>query len=201
VAHATPRVTRTYPDAPQTRVPPDTKVWIEFNKRMDISSVEDAILSHPHAVVQVSCYDSRRLLLIEPELGFHYYSRYVLTIPDSARDSQGRWLDRGGNGSPEVSSGSPSTPTHQVQDWRQNSLQLDARSVHDENPSTRRWDTQFSDVRGWRKACGDGRGLRHHGRRCIQHRLGNGQYGDTRRPRTEPGEFGTSVTQVCILSF
>ena len=191
IVHTTPRVTRTYPDAPQTRVPPDTPVWIEFNKRMDISSVEDAILSYPHAVVQVSYYDSSRFLRIEPELGFHHHSRYVSTIPDSARDSQGRWLDRGVNGSPEVSSGSPSTPTHQGLDWRQNCLHLDARSVHDENPSTRRSETQFCGVRGWHKACGKGRGLRRHGRRCMQHRLGNGQHGDTRRLRTQPGKLGT----------
>lgn len=185
IFHSTLRVTRTYPDGPQTRVPPDTTVWVEFSKRMDISSVEDTILSHPHAVVQVSYYDSSRLLLTEPELGFHYRSRYVLPISNSARDSQGRWLDREGNGSSQVSSGSPSIPTHQGLGRGQDSLHLDARSVHDENLSTRRWDTQFCRVRGWHKACGNGRGLSRSGRRCRKHRLGLGQHGDTRRPRTQ----------------
>lgn len=149
------RVTRTYPDGPQTRVPPDKTVWVAFNKRMDLSSIEDPILSHPHAVVQVSYNDSNRLLLIEPELHFHCHSRYVSTVCDSARDSQGRWLNRGGTRGLQVSSGSPSTLTHQGLGWDEKCLHRDARSVRDENLSTRRWDAQFSLVRGRRKTCGE----------------------------------------------
>jgi len=95
-----PRVTRTYPEAHQEDVPPDTTIWIEFNKRMDTTSVENAVLFHPHAVFQTGWEDSSRLLLLEPELDLDYCSQYTITISDSARDQQGRRLDGDGDGEP-----------------------------------------------------------------------------------------------------
>ncbi|MFQ5905637.1 MAG: Ig-like domain-containing protein, partial [bacterium] len=98
IDNSVPRVTRTYPDDSQPPVPPDTTIWIEFNKRMDSTSVENAILFAPHAVARMSWDDSTRLLLIEPELDLDCCSEYTLTISDSARDSQGRRLDGDGDG-------------------------------------------------------------------------------------------------------
>jgi streptogramin lyase len=100
IENEVPTVTRTYPEDRQRDIPPDTHLWVEFNKRMDTTSVEIATLFHPQAVVHSSWDDSCRLLLLEPELDLDYCSEYALTISDSARDHQGRRLDGDGDGEP-----------------------------------------------------------------------------------------------------